>query len=211
MKITRHRRPPRRPGVRLRRHPLQTLESGTRDQPPGHDARRDGGRPRPAPERTGERGKDPQARTSTGDGSPTPRSRSRKRRSTRSSSSSRRSSLTLSSSLFPNDTHQDHRVVAQATVTATRYVRNVLFYEVPYHRRFHARRASSSTSARSSTRRSRSLKAHKSQVFATRIADLSILEAARATALFRGVQNRVKYAEGFVPLRACPWIILNGL
>jgi hypothetical protein len=45
------------------------------------------------------------------------------------------------------------------------------------------------------------LKSHKSQVFATRIADLSILEAARAVSLFRGMQNRVKYAESFVPLR----------
>jgi hypothetical protein len=45
------------------------------------------------------------------------------------------------------------------------------------------------------------LKAHKSQVFATRVANLSILESVKATALFRGFQNRVKYAEGFVPLR----------
>ncbi|MCP4111993.1 MAG: hypothetical protein GY749_41775 [Desulfobacteraceae bacterium] len=32
---------------------------------------------------------------------------------------------------FPDDTHQDHRHLAQATVSATRYIRNVLFYEGP--------------------------------------------------------------------------------
>ena len=30
-----------------------------------------------------------------------------------------------------NDTHQDHRSLSKAAVSATRYVKNVLFYEVP--------------------------------------------------------------------------------
>lgn len=102
--------------------------------------------------------------------------------------------------MFPNDTHQDHRVVAQATVTATRYVRNVLFYEVPSTVDFSP--ASVFTDVGGVLAKKMAiLKAHRSQVFATRIADLTILESAKATALFRGVQNRVKYAEGFVPLR----------
>lgn len=102
--------------------------------------------------------------------------------------------------IFPNDTHQDHRVVAQATVTATRYVQNVLFYEVPSTVDFSP--ASIFVDIGPVLDKKMSiLKAHKSQVFATRIADLSILESAKATALFRGVQNRVKYAESFVPLR----------
>ncbi|OGS10324.1 MAG: hypothetical protein A2204_07345 [Elusimicrobia bacterium RIFOXYA1_FULL_47_7] len=102
--------------------------------------------------------------------------------------------------MFPNDTHQDHRVVSQATMTATRYVKNVLFYEVPSTVEFTP--ASIFTDIEPVlNKKMEILKAHKSQVFATRVADLSILETARATALFRGFQNRTKYAEGFVPLR----------
>jgi len=102
--------------------------------------------------------------------------------------------------LFPNDTHQDHRVVSQATITAARYVHNVLFFETPSTIEFTP--ASVFVDIESILdKKLQLLKAHKSQVFATRIADLSILEASKATALFRGVQNRVKYAESFVPLR----------
>jgi len=32
---------------------------------------------------------------------------------------------------YEEDTHQDHRALAEATITATRYIRNVLFYEGP--------------------------------------------------------------------------------
>ena len=32
---------------------------------------------------------------------------------------------------YPEDTHQDHRALAEATLSATRYIRNVLFYEGP--------------------------------------------------------------------------------
>ena len=102
--------------------------------------------------------------------------------------------------LFSNDTHQDHRIVSQATITAARYVHNVLFYETPSTIEFTP--ASVFVDIESVLKNKLDLlKAHKSQVFATRIADLSILEASRSTALFRGVQNRVKYAESFVPLR----------
>jgi LmbE family N-acetylglucosaminyl deacetylase len=36
----------------------------------------------------------------------------------------------------PDDTHQDHRNLAQAAVSATRYVPNFLFYEVPSTQNF---------------------------------------------------------------------------
>jgi LmbE family N-acetylglucosaminyl deacetylase len=48
------------------------------------------------------------------------------------------------------------------------------------------------------------LQAHRSQVsklYNKRIEDLTIVESARSCANFRGVQSRVKYAEGFAPLR----------
>ncbi|MHB9154216.1 MAG: PIG-L deacetylase family protein [Endomicrobiales bacterium] len=103
--------------------------------------------------------------------------------------------------LFHNDTHQDHRVISQATVTATRYVQNVLFYEVPTTVDFSPASIFVDVGGPILDKKMALLKAHRSQVFSTRIANLSILESSRATALFRGVQNRVKYAEGFVPLR----------
>ncbi|MFH1367780.1 MAG: PIG-L family deacetylase [Elusimicrobiota bacterium] len=102
--------------------------------------------------------------------------------------------------LFPNDTHQDHRIVAQATITATRYIHNVLFYEVPTSVDFGP--ASVFVDIGSVIQQKLTLlKIHKSQVFKTRVANLTILESSKASALFRGLQNRVKYAEGFVPLR----------
>jgi LmbE family N-acetylglucosaminyl deacetylase len=47
----------------------------------------------------------------------------------------------------------------------------------------------------------RSLEAHASQVEKTNVEGLSILEFARSSAHFRGVQGRVRSAEAFVPLR----------
>src|SRR3989304_2481491 len=37
---------------------------------------------------------------------------------------------------YPDDTHQDHRNLAMAAVSATRYVQNVLFYEGPTTQNF---------------------------------------------------------------------------
>jgi len=99
-----------------------------------------------------------------------------------------------------NDTHQDHRNVSQATITATRYIHNVLFYEVPTTVDF-APTSIFVDIGEVVEKKMNLLRAHKSQVYATRVAGLSILESAKSTAIFRGYQNRVKYAEGFVPLR----------
>jgi LmbE family N-acetylglucosaminyl deacetylase len=101
---------------------------------------------------------------------------------------------------FHNDTHQDHRTVSQATITATRYVRNVLFYEVPTSVDFSPASVFVDITPVIQNKMAL-LKAHKSQVFSTRVANLTILESSKAAALFRGFQNRVKYAEGFVPRR----------
>jgi len=100
---------------------------------------------------------------------------------------------------YPEDTHQDHRVVSQATITATRYIRNVLFYEVPTTVNF---TPTVFVDIGSTIKQKLNLlKIHKSQVYQTRVAELSILESANSCAIFRGFQNRVKYAEGFMPLR----------
>jgi LmbE family N-acetylglucosaminyl deacetylase len=99
----------------------------------------------------------------------------------------------------PDDTHQDHRHLAICTITATRYTRNVLFYEGPTTQNFsptvfvdiHA----------TLEPKIRALRAHKSQVEKTNIEGLTIVDIIRSSAHFRGIQGRVKHAEGFVPLR----------
>ena len=100
---------------------------------------------------------------------------------------------------FIDDTHQDHRHLAQATISATRYIRNVLFYEGPTTQNFspHVFVDISDTL----DKKIKALEAHHSQVTKTNIEDLTILELARSSANFRGIQGRVKYAEAFQSFR----------
>ena len=96
---------------------------------------------------------------------------------------------------FPDDTHQDHRHLAQATMSATRYIRNVLFYEGPTTQNFNPQVFVDITETLD--KKIEALKAHRSQVTKTNIEDLTIVELARSSANFRGIQGRVKYAEAF--------------
>ena len=100
---------------------------------------------------------------------------------------------------YGDDTHQDHRVLSQATITATRYTRNVLFYEGPTTQNF----TPTVFVAVNETidRKIAALRAHASQVEKTNIGDLNIVEMVEAAARFRGTQARIKHAEGFAPLR----------
>ncbi|MFW6108100.1 MAG: PIG-L deacetylase family protein [bacterium] len=99
----------------------------------------------------------------------------------------------------PSDTHQDHRVLADATLSATRYTKNVLLYEVPTTENF---MPTIFISIRDTLgRKIEALRAHESQVDKTRIEDLDIVTIARSNANFRGIQGRTKYAEGFLPVR----------
>ena len=100
---------------------------------------------------------------------------------------------------FPDDTHQDHRHLAQAIMSATRYIRNVLFYEGPTTQNFSPQVFIDISDALE--KKEKALRAHRSQVMKTNIEDLSILEVARSSANFRGIQSRVKYAEAFHSLR----------
>ena len=100
---------------------------------------------------------------------------------------------------FPDDTHQDHRHLAMSTVSATRYTKNVLFYEGPTTQHF-----SPTVFVDIDTvldQKIKALQAHASQVNKTNVEGLSIVEVTRSAAHFRGIQGRVKNAEGFVPLR----------
>ena len=97
------------------------------------------------------------------------------------------------------DTHQDHRVLADATLSATRYTKNVLLYEVPSTQDFLPTvfvDIQSTLGAKLEV-----LKAHQSQVDKTQIQDMDICTIANSNANFRGIQARIKFAEGFLPVR----------
>jgi LmbE family N-acetylglucosaminyl deacetylase len=98
-----------------------------------------------------------------------------------------------------DDVHQDHRALAQAGISATRYVREVLFYEVPTTQHFEPDMFVDIAPVLED--KLSLLKLHASQVDRTRVQNLTILESAQACATFRGYQGRVKYAEGFRALR----------
>ncbi len=100
---------------------------------------------------------------------------------------------------YPEDTHQDHRQVARAAVSATRYARNVLFYEGPTTVDFTP--TVFIDIADEFEQKLQALRRHRSQVLKTRIEGTAICEIAEASAHFRGVQARVRWAEGFTPLR----------
>ncbi|MHB9096568.1 MAG: PIG-L deacetylase family protein [Syntrophales bacterium] len=100
---------------------------------------------------------------------------------------------------YDDDTHQDHRSLAKATISATRYVRNVLFYEGPTTQNFSPTvfvDIKETIDTKFAT-----LLAHQSQVQKTNIEGLSITDIVRSTAVFRGIQGRVQFAEAFAPLR----------
>lgn len=98
-----------------------------------------------------------------------------------------------------DDVHQDHRAVAQAGLSATRYVKEVFFFEVPTTQHFEPDIFVDIGDVLD--RKVKLLKLHASQVDKTRVANLTILESAQSCANFRGFQGRVKFAEGFKALR----------
>lgn len=98
-----------------------------------------------------------------------------------------------------DDTHQDHRHISTCTITATRYTRNALFYEGPTTQNFSPTVFVNIDAELE--RKLKLLKTHSSQVMKTNIEGLSIVDIARSSAHFRGIQGRVRNAEGFIPLR----------
>jgi LmbE family N-acetylglucosaminyl deacetylase len=100
---------------------------------------------------------------------------------------------------FLDDTHQDHRAVNRAVLSATRYVKNVLFYEVPTTNNFTPNVFVDISSVLD--KKVAALKAHASQITKTNIENLTIIDIAKSSAHFRGVQGRIALAEGFVSER----------
>ena len=100
---------------------------------------------------------------------------------------------------YHDDVHQDHRATAQAGISASRYVREVLFYEVPTTQHFDPDIFVDIMDVLE--RKIELMKKHASQVDRTRVNNLTIIESVQSCANFRGYQGRVKFAEGFKALR----------
>ena len=95
-----------------------------------------------------------------------------------------------------DDTHQDHRAVALATLGAARHCQQVLTYESPSSFGFSPRVFVDISSALD--KKAAALRCHHSQVDGSAMVDLS---AVHDQAGYRGFQSRVGSAEGFVPHR----------
>jgi LmbE family N-acetylglucosaminyl deacetylase len=106
---------------------------------------------------------------------------------------------------YPEDVHQDHRAIAQAGVSATRYIKEVLFYEVPTTQHFEPDIFVDIEGVLE--KKGWLLQLHGSQVNKTRVKNLTIVESAHSCANFRGFQGRVKFAEGFKALRVLKEIL----
>jgi len=106
---------------------------------------------------------------------------------------------------YPEDVHQDHRALAQAGVSATRYIKEVLFYEVPTTQHFEPDIFVDIEGVLE--KKGWLLQLHGSQVNKTRVKNLTIVESAQSCANFRGFQGRVKFAEGFKALRVLKEIL----
>jgi LmbE family N-acetylglucosaminyl deacetylase len=100
---------------------------------------------------------------------------------------------------YHDDTHQDHRSLSAATVSAARNSKNVLFYEGPTSIDFNPTVFVDIDPC--IDKKMEAIRAHDSQIHKTNIEGMSIIDIATAMAHFRGTQGRVKYGEGFQALR----------
>ncbi|KHD74063.1 PIG-L deacetylase family protein [Actinoplanes utahensis] len=96
----------------------------------------------------------------------------------------------------PDDSHQDHRAVAAATLSAARHSRRVLHYRSPSTTRFEPT-VFVDISAHLD-RKIAALSCHRSQVENSAMVDPEVVAA---SARHFGAQARVRYAEAFVPGR----------
>jgi LmbE family N-acetylglucosaminyl deacetylase len=100
---------------------------------------------------------------------------------------------------YPDDTHQDHRNLAESTIVAARYSKKVLFYEDFTSKNYEPGIFVDIEPVLEE--KEKLLKMHKSQVERDYPTGLDIMESVRAVANFRGFHAKVKYAEGFCALR----------
>ncbi|GGK24637.1 LmbE family protein [Pilimelia terevasa] len=96
----------------------------------------------------------------------------------------------------PEDSHQDHRAVAAATVSAARRGPRVLHYQSPSTLAF--RPSVYVDVAAHLDRKLAALACHRSQVHGSAMVDPEVVAAA---ARYFGAQARIRYAEAFTPAR----------
>src|SRR6185503_17376054 len=100
---------------------------------------------------------------------------------------------------FSEDTHQDHRALAQAVMSATRYNKRVLFYEDYTSSNFMPDIFVDIEDVLED-------KLHVIEAFASQVSrnfptGPKMLQGTKAVANFRGFQAKIHYAEGFKALR----------
>lgn len=100
---------------------------------------------------------------------------------------------------YPDDAHQDHKALATCTVTACRYIKRVLFYHDYTTLDFLPDTFADITPVLEQKKQLLAL--HRSQVQKKYPTGLDMLENVSARAAYYGFIAKVKYAEGFKPLR----------
>ena len=97
------------------------------------------------------------------------------------------------------DSHQDHRSLAYCAISASRYIKGVLAYEVPSSVNFEPTIFVDIGDVIED--KLKLLRLHASQIERMCVPHLTITENALACAGFRGFQGKVKHAEGFMAVR----------
>lgn len=100
---------------------------------------------------------------------------------------------------YPDDAHQDHKALASCAVTACRYIKRVLFYQDYTTLDFLPDTFVDITDVLK--KKQQLLACHKSQVQKEYPTGLDMLENVIARASYYGFLAKVKYAEGYKPLR----------
>ena len=100
---------------------------------------------------------------------------------------------------YPDDAHQDHIALARCTITACRYVKRVFFYHDYTTLDFLPDTFADITGLLE--KKKELLAKHTSQVQKKYPTGLDMLENVSARASYYGFMAKVKYAEGFKPLR----------
>lgn len=99
------------------------------------------------------------------------------------------------------DSHQDHVAVSRATLSASRYSRNVVFYETP-STMFFVPSIYCELTPINLERKKEVSKIYESQILGNNEYQATLAEIIEAKALSNGVKSRVcKYAEGFLPFK----------
>jgi len=103
---------------------------------------------------------------------------------------------------YPDDTHQDHRALAEATISSTRYKQNILFYEGPTTKNFLPTiYMNIEDCLDEKVGLFKLYKSQTSKMYNPDIKYITIMENLLSCANFRGIQGRIKHAEAFFPLR----------